>query len=195
MKKLMVAVAAVGMAVCAEAASVAWGGYVANDGRVDETAQAGTVFNLIYIGANNYASQLNEVNYDTATGLVGTGTGTGFAALVGQTLLDTHVLTAAEATNFDFIDTFARADAEGGVNGNWLMTMYDATSPDTFWVGQYTVEGAGDSTGTASIADTSWSIGYGAHGTVTSSAAIPEPTSGLLMLLGVAGLALRRRRA
>ena len=28
-----------------------------------------------------------------------------------------------------------------------------------------------------------------------SSAAVPEPTSGLLMLLGMAGLALRRRRA
>ncbi|MCR5413849.1 MAG: PEP-CTERM sorting domain-containing protein, partial [Kiritimatiellae bacterium] len=27
------------------------------------------------------------------------------------------------------------------------------------------------------------------------TAAVPEPTSGLLMLLGVAGLALRRRRA
>lgn len=32
-------------------------------------------------------------------------------------------------------------------------------------------------------------------GTSASFAAIPEPTSGLLMLLGVAGLALRRRRA
>ena len=32
-------------------------------------------------------------------------------------------------------------------------------------------------------------------GTWTSTAAIPEPTSGLLMLLGMAGLALRRRRA
>lgn len=32
-------------------------------------------------------------------------------------------------------------------------------------------------------------------GTSGSYAAVPEPTSGLLMLLGVAGLALRRRRA
>ena len=31
--------------------------------------------------------------------------------------------------------------------------------------------------------------------TVTGGAPVPEPTSGLLMLLGVAGLALRRRRA
>ena len=34
-----------------------------------------------------------------------------------------------------------------------------------------------------------------AAGTSANFAAVPEPTSGLLMLLGVAGLALRRRRA
>ena len=42
-------------------------------------------------------------------------------------------------------------------------------------------------------------IGFGNQATYTSTpgnwAAVPEPTSGLLMLLGVAGLALRRKRA
>lgn len=40
-------------------------------------------------------------------------------------------------------------------------------------------------------------FGYGENAMVANraDAAIPEPTSGLLMLLGVAGLALRRRRA
>ena len=36
-------------------------------------------------------------------------------------------------------------------------------------------------------------IGYGTQSGVTQS--VPEPTSGLLMLVGLAGLALRRRRA
>ena len=40
-------------------------------------------------------------------------------------------------------------------------------------------------------------LGSSTGGVATSwqAAAVPEPTSGLLMLLGMAGLALRRRRA
>jgi len=39
------------------------------------------------------------------------------------------------------------------------------------------------------------SFGWGQQNTNTGWTAVPEPTSGLLMLLGMAGLALRRRRA
>ena len=37
--------------------------------------------------------------------------------------------------------------------------------------------------------------GYQGAGWYTASSNVPEPTSGLLMLLGVAGLALKRKRA
>ena len=193
MKKLIIAAFAVAFAAVAQAASINWGGFVANDGRGDETAQEGTVFNAIFIGSNDYSAQLSTLIYDTATGLVGTGTGASFTALAGQELLGTHTLDATEAGNYAFVDTIIRADADGGVNGNWLVTMYDATSPDTFWVGQYNVAGITDLTTAGSIEDTSWSIGYGTQAGVTQS--VPEPTSGLLMLVGLAGLALRRRRA
>ena len=48
-----------------------------------------------------------------------------------------------------------------------------------------------------SMSDLSTKIGGLSTGAATawSTAAVPEPTSGLLMLLGMAGLALRRRRA
>jgi hypothetical protein len=56
-------------------------------------------------------------------------------------------------------------------------------------VGTATIEFADD--GVNKFAD---STGFTSGGWYTA-AAVPEPTSGLLMLVGLAGLALRRRRA
>ena len=54
-----------------------------------------------------------------------------------------------------------------------------------------------DAAGSSSAAAMSASGGYQGAGwySVATSSPIPEPTSGLLMLLGVAGLALKRKRA
>ena len=189
----MIAVAALSVGFAANAASIVWGGNVANDARGDETAQEGTVYNAIFVGKNDYSEVLSTFVYDTYTGMVGTGLGAEFVAVDGK-ILDTHTLTADEATDYTFTSTAIRADKDGGVNGNWLITMYDETSPDKFWVGQYAVSGVGDTTSAGDIRDTDWNIGYGMQEGVTNSN-VPEPTSGLLLLLGVAGLALKRRRA
>ena len=110
MKKLIIAAFAVAFAAATQAASVAWGGYIANDARGDETAQAGTVFNAIFIGSNDYSAQLSTLIYDTTTGLVGTGTGANFKALAGQEILGTHTLTAGEAEAYQFMDIIIRAE-------------------------------------------------------------------------------------
>ena len=193
MKKLIVAMAAIVLGVSAQAASLAWGGYISNGLDANQTAQEGTVFNLVYLGSTDLSSSLGDLYFDTRTGLVGTGEGASWTAVAGQTLVDTHTLNADEAINYAFMKTFERADAAGGVNGNYLVIMYDATTPNGYWAGQYTVSGVSDVTSAGSIEDYNWTIGTTMTEKVTTS--VPEPTSGLLMLVGLAGLALRRRRA
>ena len=193
MKKLIVAMAAIVFGVSAQAAALNWGGFVSNGLDANQTAQEGTVFNLVYLGSTDLSSSLGNLYFDTRTGLVGTGEGASWTAAAGQTLVDTHSLNATEAGNWAFQKTFERADADGGVNGNYLVIMYDATTPNGYWAGQYTVSGVSDVTSAGSIEDTSWTIGATMTEKVTTS--VPEPTSGLLMLVGLAGLALRRRRA
>ena len=193
MKKLIIAMAAIVLGVSAQAASLAWGGYISNGLDANQTAQEGTVFNLVYLGSTDLSSSLGDLYFDTRTGLVGTGEGASWTAAAGQTLVDTHTLNADEAINYAFMKTFERADAAGGVNGNYLVIMYDATTPNGYWAGQYTVSGVSDVTSAGSIEDYNWTIGTTMTEKVTTS--VPEPTSGLLMLVGLAGLALRRRRA
>jgi len=194
MKKIMIVLATLVVGVTANAAAINWGGYVANENDGAQTAQAGTIFNLIYLGETDLSGTLASLTYDTKTGLLGTGTGSGFTATAGQTLVGSHTLTADEAANYAFQETFERADSAGGVNGNYLMVMFDDTTPDYYWAGQYNVSGVSDLTTAGSIEDTSWAIGYGTTQSVTTSGGVPEPTSGLLLLIGGAMLALRRKQ-
>lgn len=99
----------------------------------------------------------------------------------------------------------------GGAAGGTLTGLTSANNGDNYalviWDG---VTGAGGYYGVAEAAITGIvdapptdanlmgfdNLGYGGYmATDTLTAAVPEPTSGLLLLLGFAGLALRRRRA
>ena len=101
------------------------------------------------------------------------------------------------------VGTGSRAAASGSsndiaANANLVFVIVDGTVADgsKYWVvNDYSIPAANvyelPAIGTRATIDLS-SQGTAGSGTFT---AVPEPTSGLLMLLGVAGLALRRRRA
>lgn len=184
MKKRLVAALTVALAVVANASSVKWS--MANgvlgpspDGTqttgrasyytmlVFTDAQADAVNSAIIAG--NFASLGTMAASTYQAGKAGS-----FSGVVND-------LTGASASLFAVVfDTYSTTEtiADAGYyykTGTVTQNTYDPLGSDPATTAVFT---AAQMTGT-------W----------TATTAVPEPTSGLLMLLGMAGLALRRRRA
>lgn len=176
MKKLMVAAVAAMIGVAANAAAVEWAAYPIYDmGAATENT--------------GYCAYYFDAGYSTES-----------------------IITALGAGDLDFLSSGYEADAltdggfTGGVSGDvygksesvsgYLVIFNASTAADATYA--YISGTAGGATGdegqsaSVSFEDAQLS-GMQTAGNWTQVA--PEPTSGLLLLIGVAGLALRRRRA
>ena len=183
MKKLMIALSAMALATATNAAALSWTAYGAlNDGGNDSDWYSGGQAYLILVSdASSFAVasdlsitggsvvQSADVNGGTADSYIDGGE-------IGSGLVD------GETYKFAVLFT------TDGVSGT--------TMPTT---GLY---GINDNEG--SLYSVTWNkdtggslANEGIYAAVTSSVsgAAPEPTSGLLLLLGMAGLALKRKRA
>lgn len=200
MKKLLIAIAALTIGVSANAASYCWGmlsaDYLAPDGsgyNVDEDLNlysGGTAF--LYLGTVAY----ND-GFDTS--------GATYLAYAGY---DDVNYGYGKALDLDTssMDTSSAVDAAGGQAYSIVFVDADVTSLDDPSIGNYIIL-TGESTSEydpgleASYAafmnyDATPGSGEYAWSPVSSGPdPIPEPTSGLLLLLGMAGLALKRKKA
>ena len=194
MKKLVIMACAVAMAAVAQAATVQWasgalytaagkdGGW---SGTLVNAAGATVTMSVYLVDAATYAtvSAMDQAGmYEWASGQTATYTGVNknpsTGALIGAVTVKDEAL--AGSTTFYSILTATYTDATYG-------DMYMAAAAQT----------TTPASGTKNITNIFGGASTLAAGGVRDwqAAAVPEPTSGLLMLVGLAGLALRRRRA
>ena len=116
------------------------------------------------------------------------------AAINDGSFATTYAANAAVTTDFSDGEIIM-GNAVTGISGSqtyWMIALDDDSSPTLAFVGEevtQTIGSSGQKTYQWDFDDntSAW--------TPVGGSPVPEPTSGLLMILGMAGLALRRRRA
>jgi len=192
MKKLMTMFAAVAIAAVSQAASINW--TITNVYSPSDTTtkvDAGAMSAWLFVTANST---------DVTTGIPVTTLTAVQAVLDTKNLSGLSTLSAAHATNASAGNIGGATGLEGFSSGSLsaFALVIDSTDLGTA-KNYYLVNGGAEKSVSFTSATGFKALSFGSQATATQTAgawtAVPEPTSGLLMLLGMAGLALRRKRA
>ncbi len=186
MKKLMMAIAVSAFAVCANAASIVWNSGTVLDPNGDVANKSVTAY-LWVIDAETYATYSSIADgaamstkvYDAYGSSTATAYASGTTNKKGVINLtdDSKSYSEGNTAYAAILYTYGTGDDMKYMGNVGAVTFESALDAESGYMSENIF-------GSATAAATAW-----------STAAVPEPTSGLLMLLGMAGLALRRRRA
>ena len=184
MKKLMTLAVCALLAAATHAASVGW------TLATGSTTYAGDAYQFFVIGQNGTAS------IATITALLDAGTkvdsyafGSGVlsSAGMGQVAGNASGKTLDAGSYTSFFVLFDSADPTAGSSNYIVVSGASTLSKEVTATAAAVTFASGNVASTLSNASNWKSFG--------TSSSVPEPTSGLLMLLGMAGLALRRKHA
>ena len=188
MKKLIISAAIAIVAVASNAATVKWNATSLTDGTGAAVAAAGKITGYLWkLTAADYATYA-AMDAATLSKTVGAAFKANTLGTSEATAANTYSSRAGSALSLQGTSTFNAGDTAYG-----LILYVDAAS-DKYLANVASLTFASAQNGIVSdLANTLG--GTGSTAGATSWQAVPEPTSGLLMLLGMAGLALRRKRA
>lgn len=191
MKKLLIAFAAIATTIGVNAATMNWGAdyTYASGGTGEAGVSRGTSDEYL---ALVFDAAVTE--YSVAQALYAANDGAGLADLaVGSTKVSADDAGYFNATaNFqgstgDTISAYVAifdASTVAAASNMYLSEVQSAVIPTSGVAGSFTFGDSGDMIAMAS--SSAWTA---------ASSSVPEPTSGLLLLIGMAGLALKRKRA